>query len=121
MSEFVFTKVIDNVEELSWWKDWLNKYLPKKWATIGDFLQDKIEKEYKITKNDIKMLKYSSALQFLALSIQYDTGDEISIFDENNTWVQTSKFIVNKVRDNHFADTFLVENEEALAKLSRSK
>lgn len=86
---------------------WLNEYIHPNYVNITDLLQDKIEQGKVITTNDIRMAKYSGAMQFLSICLTKKDDTSILI-------LSTMESIVENIKFNDWWKTFLEENKEFL-------
>lgn len=86
---------------------WLNKYIHPKYVNITDLLQDKVEQGKPITINDIRMAKYSGAMQFLSNCLVKT--------EDTSILISRMEAIVENLKINGWWETFLEENKEFLS------
>lgn len=88
--------------------EWLNKYIHPNYVNITDLLQDKVTQGKAITTNDIRMAKYSGAMQFLISCLMKS--------ENTCTLISKMEAIVENIKINNWWETFLEENKEFINK-----
>lgn len=97
-----FFRLIKDNEILRNYYNWLVEHIHPRYVNITDLLQDKAIERGGLTVNDVRMAKYSGALQFLS-NVLVNTSDTETILNEMVK-------IVSKIKENGYLDTFIVEN-----------
>ena len=101
-----FFRLIKDNEILRWYYNWLVEHIHPRYVNITDLLQAKAVERGGVTPNDVRMAKYSGALQFLSIVLTNTTDTETIL----NEMVK----IVSKIKDDGYLDTFIVENVKYL-------